>query len=44
MTTDQLQIIIAEHAKWLTDPNTGARANLADADLIGVDLSGAART
>ena len=36
-----LQKILSEHAKWLTDPSTGARANLRDADLQGANLRNA---
>ena len=30
--------IIADHAKWLADPATGKRANLAGASLVGANL------
>ena len=33
--------IIAAHAKWAEDANTGSRAYLRDANLSGADLSGA---
>ena len=36
-----LQKILSEHAKWLTDPSTGARANLRDANLQGANLQAA---
>jgi hypothetical protein len=40
-TPEQLQHIIAEHAKWLQDPETGARAYLADANLARANLADA---
>ena len=36
-----LQKILSEHIKWLTDPSTGARADLRSADLQDADLQGA---
>ena len=41
ITEAQLKKVLAEHAKWLADPRTGSRANLAMADLSGANLSGA---
>lgn len=34
-----LKKILAEHAKWLTDPKTGARADLRGADLRGANYT-----
>lgn len=41
MKPEQLKTILEEHAKWRADPNTGTRADLSDANLIGADLSDA---
>ena len=42
MTPTKLKNILAEHKKWLdTDGEEGARANLYNANLFGVDLSNA---
>jgi uncharacterized protein YjbI with pentapeptide repeats len=38
MTAEELKTILAEHSKWLSDPATGARANLRGADLHDADL------
>ena len=39
MTPTQIKKILANHAKWRADPNTGARADLSGAKLTGADLS-----
>ena len=36
-----LEKTLANHEKWLQNPTTGAKANLAGADLTGADLPGA---
>ena len=36
-----LQKILSDHAAWLTDPTTGARADLYGANLYGANLRGA---
>ena len=40
ITKARLKKVLADHAKWLADPNTGSRANLSGVDLSRVDLSG----
>jgi uncharacterized protein YjbI with pentapeptide repeats len=41
ITADALAAILARHALWLADDQTGERANLTGADLRGANLSGA---
>ena len=40
-TVMDLQKILSDHAAWLTDPTTGARADLYGANLYGANLRGA---
>jgi hypothetical protein len=41
MTRKQLRAILDAHAMWITDSDTGSRANLSGAHLSGADLNGA---
>lgn len=41
MTQEQLDIVIAEHEKWIDDHKTGSCADLHGADLTGLKLCGA---
>ena len=41
ITKAQLKKILTDHAKWLTNPSIGSRADLREADLSKADLSGA---
>ena len=41
ITRTQLKKILADHAEWLRNWSTGARADLSRANLSGADLSGA---
>lgn len=38
MTPEQITDTLASHARWLTDPTTGTRANLRGANLGGANL------
>ena len=40
-TTEELQTILENHKKWLTDNNTGERVYLTGANLNGANLTGA---
>lgn len=40
ITKEEFDRIMDEHAKWLTDRNTGKRADLSDLNLAKMDLSG----
>ena len=39
ITEAQLKKILADHAEWRANPNTGSRANLSEADLFRANLS-----
>ena len=39
ITEAQLKKILADHAEWRANPNTGSRANLSEADLCRANLS-----
>ena len=41
ITSEELQLILANHLKWIDGEAGGARADLSGADLRGADLSGA---
>ena len=41
MTTEELNIVLEKHKKWLKDEEGGERANLREANLYGADLRGA---
>ena len=41
ITSEELQLILANHLKWIDGEAGGARANLSEADLSGADLRGA---
>ena len=38
MTTEELNIVLEKHKKWLKDEEGGERANLREANLYGADL------
>jgi hypothetical protein len=41
MDANELEVVLANHAKWLEDNSIGERADLRGADLRGANLSGA---
>lgn len=41
ITSEELQLILANHLKWIDGEAGGARANLSEANLSEADLSGA---
>ena len=41
ITSEELQLILANHLKWIDGKAGGARADLSEADLSGADLRGA---
>ena len=41
MAPEEIKTVLAEHAKWLTNPEAGSRADFSGVNLSGANLSGA---